>query len=148
MKCFAESDFEGFAAAAGVFGSGIGQFESSLVQAVGEVDDGAFEVFGANLVDDQVNVVHVPLGVTVSNFVEDHSVLHAGASAFFDVDTQGFALMFGLVLLHVPDLVGCLFGDGDDRGFFCDQVAHNLTANLSRMRFGVKSRTNEHFGYW
>jgi hypothetical protein len=77
LKCPAESDIEGFATSAGVFGAGVGQFESSLVEAVGEVNDGSLEVFSTDLVDDQVHIVHVPLGVSVADFVKDQPILHA-----------------------------------------------------------------------
>src|SRR5581483_1362291 len=122
---FRLSGLERFAAPATVAGIRIGDLETAGIQAVTVIHDGPADLAGAERIDQNSDSEHFDQGIVRSLFIEDHGVLHAGASTLLDVNAQIFASVFGVLADQMPDLIRGVFSDADDGLSWCSG-AHAL----------------------
>jgi len=94
-------------------GFGIGNLETSAVQAIDVIDQRSIKIIRAETVDQNLNPVGVMDEVVVAFFIENQAVLHSGAAAIFDINAQHFADVFRL-LKHFPHVVCSALSDAHD----------------------------------
>ncbi len=88
---------KGFAAATGLAGIGIGDFETAAGQAIAKIDYRSAEVLSAERVDEYRHAMHFRRQIIVPSFIEGHRILHAGTPALLYVDPEELAQVFRLV---------------------------------------------------
>lgn len=76
---------------------GIGNLKTASGQGIDVIDDCALEVVCAKRINEDGDAMNFAGRIVRAAFVEDHPVLHAGATAGFDVNAEEFVGVIGLI---------------------------------------------------
>ena len=102
------------AAATGLAGIGIGNFEPAPVQAVHEINDRTSEIICAERINEHRNPMALGAQVVGALFVKDQAILQAGAAPRFDVNPKFLASIFAVAGKQMSNLIGGAFGQTEN----------------------------------
>jgi hypothetical protein len=135
---------EGGAAAATTDGIGVLDAKTGPAEAIGEIDGGTAEVFGAFFVDEDLDALPLDDGIAVLALIKGHAVLKTGATPMLDKNAQASsrastcALIRGIGFVRKDGLklFDCAVRNGDHECF-------TLSEGMIEVKRGVGIRNSK-----